>query len=95
MMAEWKEIEKVVHIGGDDSGFIAVSEIPDVTVNMNKKPIGYICITENVKIAVYKPISRFHKLMMKVFFGWKWEGAEDDKRRSNRDIQAFKGKCSE
>ena len=48
-MTEWKKIEEVIHIGGDDSGFIAVSKIPDLTVNMNKKPKGILFNTEMVQ----------------------------------------------
>lgn len=36
-------------------------------------PVGYIYITDRVNIAVYKPINRFHRLMLKWFFGWTYE----------------------
>ena len=36
-------------------------------------PIGYLVIKDGFKVAVYTPINRFHRLMMKLFFGWKYE----------------------
>ena len=37
------------------------------------EPIGYLIIQERLKLAIYKPINRFHKLMMKLCFGWTYE----------------------
>lgn len=36
-------------------------------------PIGYLVITDNFRVAIYKPIKRFHRLMLKLFFGWTYE----------------------
>lgn len=37
------------------------------------EPIGYLIIHENLKLAIYKPINRFHIFMMKLCFGWTYE----------------------
>ena len=37
------------------------------------EPIGYLIIQERLKLAIYKPINRFHRLMMKLCFGWTYE----------------------
>ncbi len=36
-------------------------------------PIGHLVITDSFRVAVYKPIKRFHRLMLKLFFGWTYE----------------------
>lgn len=37
------------------------------------EPIGYLIIQDRLKLAIYKPINRFHRFMMKLYFGWKYE----------------------
>ena len=37
------------------------------------EPIGYLIIQDYLKLAIYKPINRFHRLMMKLCFGWTYE----------------------
>ena len=38
-----------------------------------REPIGYLIISEYLKVAIYKPINRFHRLMMKLWLGWTYE----------------------
>jgi hypothetical protein len=40
---------------------------------MIESPIGHLVITDSFRVAVYKPINRFHRLMMKLCFGWTYE----------------------
>ena len=37
------------------------------------EPIGYLILSDRVKICVYEPISKFHRFMMKLCFGWTYE----------------------
>jgi len=37
------------------------------------EPIGYLIISDRVKISVYEPMSKFHRFMMKLCFGWVYE----------------------
>ena len=37
------------------------------------EPIGYLIIQGRIKVTVYEPINRFHRLMMKLCFGWTYE----------------------
>ena len=45
------------------------------------KPIGYLTITSNFTIAIYEPINCFHRLMMRLFLGWKYTPLAADKER--------------
>lgn len=40
---------------------------------MLEQPIGYLIIQGNIRVAIHKPIKRFHRLMLKLFFGWTYE----------------------
>ena len=44
-----------------------------VISEFNNPPIGYLVIQGNIRIALDKPINRFHKIMLNLFFGWKYE----------------------
>ena len=46
---------------------------------IQNEPIGYLIIQDRLKLYIYKPINKFHKLMMKLCFGWEYEPYEGDK----------------
>ncbi len=45
-------------------------------------PIGYLVITDGFRVAIYKPIKRFHRLMMRLFLGWEYEPYMADKEQT-------------
>lgn len=53
-------------------------------VEKPKEPTGYICITDQVRIAVYKPINRFHRFMMNRCFGWEYKENENEDNNNRR-----------
>ena len=40
---------------------------------MFEQPIGYLIVQGDIRVAIYKPIKRFHRLMLKLCFGWTYE----------------------
>lgn len=40
---------------------------------MLEQPIGYLIVQGDIRVAIHKPIKRFHKLMLKLCFGWTYE----------------------
>ena len=51
------------------------------TVIHRVMPSGYIRITNEAKIAVHHPINRFHRFMMKLLLGWKYEPYKEGGKR--------------
>ena len=42
------------------------------------KPIGYICITDNFRLASTKKPNIFHRIGMRLILGWVWKDNTGD-----------------
>lgn len=47
--------------------------MPTFQIEPMPEPIGYLIVQGNIRVAIHKPIKRFHRLMLKLFFGWTYE----------------------
>ena len=56
-----------------------MNELP--TNQIGREPIGYLIITEYLRLAIYKPINGFRRFMMKLCFGWTYEPQESEDKK--------------